>query len=80
VCYVPGMDSTDTTGADLRRVPTNVRLLPSGRLKLDTSAHKHSRPEKRLTRSDVLKACMVIAYRHEAELDRLLGQQAGGEL
>lgn len=63
-----------------QRIPTNVRLLPSGRTRLDTSAHKHSAPGRRLTRSDVLKACMVIAYRHEAELDRLLAQQVGGEV
>jgi hypothetical protein len=72
------MATTEDTAADeLRRIPTNVRLLPSGRARLDASAHKHSIPGRRLTRSDVLKACMVVAYRHEAELDKVLTDRLG---
>jgi hypothetical protein len=68
------MDTDQPPADEIRRIPTNVRLLPSARTRLDTSAHKHSIPGRRLTRSDVLKACMVVAYRHEAELDKVLAE------
>lgn len=76
-----GMSEPTTIGDEIRRRIVPVKLLPSGIDKIEASATKHSRPgRRRMARGDVLRACMVIAYRHEAELDQVLEQMQNGEV
>lgn len=69
--------SDDEIRRRARRQPVTIKLLVSGVDRLDDTAHKHSEPGVRMTRSDVLRACMVLGYRHEAELDKILTEMQG---
>lgn len=54
------------------RKPAGFRLAPATIERLDALALEHSTPQRRLSRTDVLKAHLAVAQRHEDELIRTL--------
>lgn len=55
-----------------RRVPVQLRVLPSARDSLQERAHRLSTPGHILSLSDVVRASLAVAARYPDELDKML--------
>lgn len=70
VRYAGSMDSTPS------RRPLALRLSPEAITRFDALAHEHSLPGAALTRTDVIRAHLMVASRHRDELVAALKQMA----
>ena len=63
---------------EARRAPVVIRLRGPAIDRLDQLAYDHSLAGQRVSRSDVIRACLSVALKHDGELARTIAQLRDG--